>query len=90
MSLFDDTHPDAERVYLRLLSQAPVWRKMEIVDQLYAMAVSLGRAGIRRRHPQADDEEVRLRLARLLLGNDLATRVYGPMKGETDADQHPS
>jgi len=42
MSLFDDTHPDVERAYVRLLRQLAVSRKIEMVDQLYATALSLG------------------------------------------------
>jgi len=79
MKLFDDPHPEAEAVYVRLLSQAPAWKKMDIVNQLYLTAVSMGRAGIRRRHPNADEEEIRKRLARMFLGDELARKVYGPV-----------
>jgi hypothetical protein len=86
VSPFDDTHPDVERAYVRLLRQLPVWRKIEIVDQPHAAAVSLGRAGIRRHHSLADEEEVRLSVAHMFPGQELADRVYGPLKRETDAE----
>lgn len=79
MKLFDDTPPEAGKVYVRLLSQAPAWKKMEIVNQLYLTAVSMARAGIRRRHPDADEDEIRRRLARMFLGEELARKVYGPV-----------
>jgi len=79
MNLFDDTHPEAEEVYIRLLSQAPAWKKMEVINQLYLTAVSMARAGIRRRHPDADEDEIRRRVARMFLGDELARKVYGPI-----------
>jgi len=78
MNLFDDTRPKATRVYLRLLSQAPAWKKIEMLDLLYATGVSLARAGVRRRYPDADESEIRWRVARLFLGKQLADKVYGP------------
>jgi hypothetical protein len=37
----------------------------------------LAMAGLRRRYPNADNEEIRRRLADLLLGEELAHKVYG-------------
>jgi len=34
-------------------------------------------AGLRERYPDADDREIFLRLARLILGDELCERVYG-------------
>ena len=77
--LFPDTRPEAEAVLIGLLRQAPPWRKMEMVGELNATARSLALAGLRQRHPDAGEAELRRRLAALLLGGELAERVYGPM-----------
>lgn len=75
--LFDDTSPEAEAVLIDLLRQAPAWRKLEMVDELNAAVRALALSGLRTRHPQADEAELWRRLADLLLGPELATKVYG-------------
>ena len=76
-----DTHPEAEAVRLDLLRAAPVWRKVALWAQLNATARTLALSGLRARYPQANEVELRRRLADLLLGTELATRVYGPPPG---------
>jgi len=77
--LFPDTSPKAERVQIELLRRAPPWRKLEMVGHLNEMVRTLVLSGLRRRYPDASPEELRRRLADLLLGPELATRVYGPL-----------
>jgi hypothetical protein len=79
-TLFSDTTPAAEQVLVELLRQAPVWRKMEMLAQLNAAAHGIALAGLRRRYPQAGEAEMRRRLADLLLGPELAAKVYGPLE----------
>jgi hypothetical protein len=74
-----DTHPEAEQVLIELLRQAPVWRKLELMGQLNAMARSLALNNLRRQYPQATESELRRRLAGRVLGEELATAVYGPL-----------
>ncbi|HNQ78362.1 MAG TPA: hypothetical protein PK747_07515 [Acidobacteriota bacterium] len=50
---------------------------MEMVAELNAAARLLALAGLRERHPGADEAELRRRLADLILGKDLARKVYG-------------
>ena len=78
-----DTHPEAEKVQLELLRQAPPWRKLALVGQMNATVRLLAAQGLRQRYPQADESEIRRRLAGLLLGEELAARVYGPLPLET-------
>ncbi len=59
----------------------PAWRKIQLVFEANDMSRALATAGIRSRHPQAGPEEVRRRLLGLTLGEELATRVYGPLEG---------
>jgi hypothetical protein len=72
-----DTHLKIEALQIQLLRELPPWRKMEMFVSLNAAARELAMAGLRRRYPNADNEEIRRRLADLLLGEELAQKVYG-------------
>ncbi len=76
--LFPDTSPEAEKVLIDLLRKAPAWRKLEMVGQLNETVRTLALCGLRQRFPDATPEELKRRLADLLLGEELAARVYGP------------
>ncbi len=78
-TLFPDTHPEAERVLLELLRQAPPWRKIEMLGQMNETAKTLALNGLRQRHPQDSPQKLRRRLADLLLGPKLAEKVYGTL-----------
>jgi hypothetical protein len=82
-----DTSPEIERLQLELMRDAPVWRKLELVGQMFESMKVLALAGLRQRHPQAEEAELRRRLADLLLGPELAQRAYGPLtvKGDDHA-----
>jgi hypothetical protein len=75
-----DTDPDAERVQIDLMRSTPVWRKMDLLAQLNEAARLFALSGLRRRHPGATEHEIRRRLANLILGAELAERVYGPLE----------
>ena len=72
-----DTTLEAEAVLVRLWRETPGWRKWEMMEQLNRATRELALAGLRRRHPDAAPEELRRRLADVLLGPELAARVYG-------------
>lgn len=72
-----DTHPKIEDMQLRLLRSTPVWRKLELMSQLNATAQILALSGLRARHPNAAEAELRRRLADLLLGKEVAAHIYG-------------
>ena len=76
-SLFSDTDPKMDALQIRLWREASPTRKMEMVAELNAAARLLALAGLRERHPGADEAELRRRLADLILGKDLARKVYG-------------
>jgi hypothetical protein len=75
--LYSDTHPKMEALQIQLLRQASPTRKMEMLAQLNASARTLSLMGLRSRYPQAGEAELRRRLAGLLLGEELARKVYG-------------
>jgi hypothetical protein len=74
---YSDTHPKMEALLIKLLRETPAWRKMEMLTSLNASAQELTRAGLSRRYPNARDGEIHRRLADILLGDDLARKVYG-------------
>ena len=80
MPELSDTSPDAQRVQIELMRQAPSWRKLELLGDLVATVKQLALSGLRRRHPGASEAQLRRRLAEHLLGPELATRAYGPLE----------
>ena len=85
-TLSPDTRPEAEAVLIKLLRQAPPWRKLHMVGQLNQTVRTLALSGLHQRHPRATPQELRRRLADLLLGPDLAVRVYGPLQEQEVPD----
>lgn len=79
MILLSDTSPEAERLLIELLRQAPIWRKLELMGQLNAMAKSLALNNLRQQYPHASEAELRRHLANRLLGPELAAVVYKPL-----------
>jgi hypothetical protein len=77
--LSSDTHPKMEALQIQLWRQASPTRKMHMLAQLNASAHILALMGLRSRYPQASKAELRRRLAGLLLGEELASKVYGEM-----------
>jgi hypothetical protein len=77
--LSSDTHPKMEALQIQLWRQADPTRKMQMLAQLNASAQLLAAAGLRSRYPEASATELRRRLADLLLGEELARKVYGEM-----------
>jgi hypothetical protein len=78
-ALYSDTHPKVEALQIELWRQASPTRKMHMLAQLNASVRILALAGLRSRYPNASETELRRRLANLLLGEELARKVYGEM-----------
>jgi len=78
-TLVADTDPAAEKVLIEILRRMPAWRKVELIDDAIQTSRALALAGLRRRHPQAGPAELRRRFLGLWLGEELATRIYGPI-----------
>jgi hypothetical protein len=78
-----DTSKATERTLCELARQAPAWRKVELIGEMYRTVCDLALSGLRERYPHAPANELRRRLADILLGAELASRVYGPFP-ETD------
>lgn len=76
-SLFSDTHPKMEALQIRLWREASPTRKMQMLAQLNKSSQVLARMGLRSQYPLAEESELQRRLAGLLLGEELAKKVYG-------------
>jgi len=76
-----DTSPEAERVQIQILRAMPSWRKFKLVNDMIVTSRKLALAGLRARFPGASEQELRRRLATLLLGPELASKAYGPEPG---------
>jgi hypothetical protein len=74
---FSDTPSEVDDILIALLRKAPAWRKFKMVGELNATVKQFALAGIRQRHPNATEREVERHLADLLLGEELAAKVYG-------------
>lgn len=77
-----DTSPEAERVLIELLRQAPTWRRLQLTDRMSRTVRDLSLAGLRARHPAATEAELRRRFADIHLGPQLAAKAYGPRSAD--------
>ncbi len=72
-----DTSPQADARYHELLRRMSPERRLEAAMRLSEAVRELAIAGIRERHPQADEREVRIRLAVRMYGRAQARRLFG-------------
>ena len=79
MPLYSDTHPKVEGLQIELWRQASPTRKMHMLAQLNTSVHILALAGLRSRYPNASETELCRRLADIVLGEELARKVYGEM-----------
>lgn len=72
-----DTTREAEAVLLELLRKAPVWKRLQMVDQMHETLRLLTLADLRRTYPNADDAEIMRRLAARVLDRADVIAAYG-------------
>jgi len=83
MSFAQSTDADAGDVRAYLARRTPAWRKLQMVAEMNEKVRRIALARLRRRHPEDSPQRLQRRLADLLLGSDVALRVYGPMPKDT-------
>ena len=83
VTLSADTSPHIEQMQIEGLRQMPGWRKLELVGEMNRTVRELALAGLRQRYPDDTSAQRKRRLADLLLGPELAARVYGSMPEES-------
>lgn len=72
-----DTSPEAERLLIEWSRRASPAEKLALVLRLNARARALQLAGIRARHPNADERELKMRLASLWLDRKTMIAMFG-------------
>jgi len=70
-----DTAPEIDRRRLAAAWSAPAWRKLWMAAEMSQTVRDLTLAGLRRRHPDADEREIRFRFASLLYGPEVARHL---------------
>jgi hypothetical protein len=71
-----DTTPEAARVQLEIYRRMPASRRLELALQMSDTVRHIVAAGVRSRHPHYSEEQVRLAVIRLTLGDALFRQVY--------------
>ena len=72
-----DTSPEIERIIIEGYRKMPVWEKLRQVLELNQLVQQLALNDIRRRYPDADERELRLRLASRWIEPELMRRAFG-------------
>lgn len=80
-----DTAPEIDRRRLAAAWSAPVWRKVWMAAEMSQAVRDLTLVGLRHRHPDADEQEIRFRFASLLFGLQVARHLC-PAFEEQDSD----
>ena len=80
--IWSDTSLEAEAVTLAIYRDMPVYRKLELVEDANRAARWLAWQGLKSRFPEESEDRLRRRLLGLVLGEELATKVYGPLDPE--------
>jgi hypothetical protein len=71
-----DTNADADRVQLDVYRRMGGSERLATAFRLIELARRAAVTGIRSRHPDYDDEQIRLAYARLVLGDELTREVW--------------
>ncbi|GAB4498372.1 MAG: hypothetical protein OHK0052_11630 [Anaerolineales bacterium] len=77
-----DTHPKIEAMQINRWRQATPTQKMNLLADLNRASRQLALQGLKTRYPQANNSFLHRKLADLILGTDLAQKVYGTPSDE--------
>jgi hypothetical protein len=75
-ALYPDTHPKIEQMQIEIIRRMPLWKKIALLDDLNETVKAFNVIGIKQRHPDATPEKVHRLLSDLMLGAELAKKVY--------------
>jgi len=71
-----DTHPDAEKAYIDLMRKFSISKKLAMVREITFACQQMALTGIKKRYPEADEKEMRLRLGALWLKKEIMDKVF--------------
>jgi hypothetical protein len=77
-----DTDPQVQQLIWQRLREMSPSEKAEMTVRLTNDCLALAAAGIRQRHPGADDHEMRMRIGVLRVGPELMLQAFGWDDGE--------
>lgn len=72
-----DTSPEAWKLYLDLVRKMTPSEKLRRTLEFSDSVRRLAMAGMRQRYPNADEREIFLRVAQVVLGRELFRKVHG-------------
>ena len=75
-ALYSDTHLHIEALQIKIVRSMPAWKKLSVVDELNEMVKMMAMSGLKERHPEATPQQIHRLLAELMLGPELAQKVY--------------
>jgi len=75
-----DTSKEAMRVQVAILRKLGPERRLRMALELSETVRAVAEAGIRHRHPDYDERQVRRALIRMMLGDELFCRYYGDQR----------
>ncbi len=79
MEINSDTRPEIAALQRALLRQASPARKLAMLGEMNQTVKTLALSGLKSRYPDESPEMLRRRLADLMLGPEMARKVYGPI-----------
>ncbi len=79
LDVISDTRPEIEEIWIKMLRQCSPARKMQMVAELNETVRQLALSGLRSQYPEDSPARLKRRLADLILGEELALKVYGPL-----------
>ena len=71
-----DTTPDAAGVQTEVYRRMGPARRAELAAEMSEMARALALENIQRRHPEYDEQQARMALFRMLVGDELFQRAW--------------
>jgi hypothetical protein len=77
MKTLSDTHPEIEKRLIEGLRRMTVAEKFRMIQELNASLELLALADVKKRHPEADEYECRLRVASRRIPADLMKKAFG-------------
>jgi hypothetical protein len=75
-----DTTPEAARVQREIFRRMSPSRRLELACQMSDFVRGIVAAGVRSRHPDYDDNQVKLAVIRLTIGDELFHKAYPGVK----------
>lgn len=81
--LSSDTTPEAEELFFELLAKKSSAEKLRMLCQTSATMRTLAMSGLRERYPQDDDLQLKIRLAELFYGADVADEIAAKLMSAT-------